>query len=64
MYRVPAMKRILADPNIQKLTNCPCWSIGWVQSKSIKIIFSELELGPLLHLTLNRFKSGRSCIRS
>ena len=32
MYQVPAMRRVLADPNNQKLFSCPCWSNGTVQS--------------------------------
>ena len=33
MYRVPAVKRMLADPNLQKLITCPCWKNGLVQCK-------------------------------
>ena len=32
MYQVPAMRRVLADPNNQKLFSFPCWSNGTVQS--------------------------------
>ena len=33
MYRVPAVSRMLADPNLQKLITCPCWKNGRVQLK-------------------------------
>ena len=31
MYKIPAVQRMLADPNLQKLVTCPCWANGWVQ---------------------------------
>ena len=31
MYKIPAVQRMLADPNLQKLITCPCWANGLVQ---------------------------------
>ena len=31
MYKIPAVQRMLADPNLQKLVTCQCWTNGWVQ---------------------------------
>ena len=33
MHKIPAMARLLDDPNVKKLVACPCWSKGWVQCK-------------------------------
>ena len=30
MHKIPAIKRMLAGLDFQKLINCPCWSKGWV----------------------------------
>ena len=35
MWEIPAIQRMLADPNIQKLVSCKCWANGWVQFKKI-----------------------------
>ena len=31
MNQIPAMQRVLADPNVIKLVACPCWPKGWVR---------------------------------
>ena len=33
MYKIPAVKRMLANPNLQKLAECKCWGNGLVQYK-------------------------------
>ena len=40
MYKIPAVKRMLADPNLQKLAACKCWGNGWVQYRICYLIFS------------------------
>ena len=40
MYRVPAVSRMLADPNLQKLITCPCWKNGRVQ---LKILYRKKQ---------------------
>ena len=35
MYKIPAVQRMLADPNLQKLITCPCWANGLVQFETL-----------------------------
>jgi len=37
MHRIPAIQRMLAGSNFQKLVNCSCWSKGLVQSLNFKV---------------------------
>ena len=34
VYKIPAWKRLMDDPNLQKLFACPCWSKGLVQCEN------------------------------
>ena len=31
MYKVPAWKRLMNDPNLKQFVSCPCWKIARVQ---------------------------------
>ena len=42
MYKIPAVKRMLANPNLQKLAECKCWGNGWVQYKNFKSYYMIL----------------------
>ena len=38
MYKIPALRRLLNDPNIKKLVKCSCWPKALVPNSYIKMV--------------------------